>query len=813
MSALAVIAALAPAGPVEAAGRCGDPAQRLWCDTARSADARAGLLLRELTADEKYGLMAGDDFVGVFNPPLPGQHTGTSDGVPRLGIPTVYYSDGPVGPRQGQATPLPAAMALAATFDPGTARIHGGVVGNEAKLKGNDFVLGPTVNIMRTPLGGRTFEGYGEDPFLTSRIGVGWIRGLQAEGVVGNVKHYAANNQEGQVDQPGSNRFFVDAKIDERTLREIYLPHFEAAVREARVGTVMGAYNGVNGQRATENRHLLLDILKGDWRFDGFVLTDYEAQRSTVNAANNGLELELPKEQFYNRPALAAAVATGQIGPEVIDEHVRRILRVYFRYGLFDREAYRNDDAQIDKAAHARATRVIEERAITLLKNRGRLLPVDPARVRSIAVIGPDAADYKSGGGSSNISPFSPPVTPCEGIMRRGRQSGAQVSCAEGARPDEAAAAARGKDLAIVVASDNQTEFADKGCLELQDRCDANDAGDQDGRIRAVAGANPNTVVLLESGGPVLMPWFGDPGVRAVLEAWYPGQEGGTAIARVLFGDVDPGGRLPVSFPRAAGDIPTAGDPAAYPGAGTSVEYKEGVFVGYRHYDERRIAPLLPFGFGLSYTSFRYRDLRVVPSGRGRYRVTMAVGNSGRRRGFAAPQLYLGLPEPSPSVPQPPRALKGFAKLSLAPGRGRRVSFSLDARSLSYFDVAANRFRVAPGCYRVMAGASSRDIRAASTLAVGPAHSARSRLVRLDRGRARVRIALARGRRAVRGATVTVRGPGFARSARTDSKGRATITVRARRAGSARVSSTTCASRLRASVSQRRAVARPRLTG
>ncbi len=713
----ALLAVLLPAGAV-AAGRCGD---HPWCDTSLSADQRAGLLLAQMTLDEKLELMGGDDSTGVLNPPFGQPHTGTSNGIPRLGIPTTYFSDGPVGSRQGKATPLPSAIGLAASFDPALARRHGAVIGNEAKLKGNDFVFAPTVNIMRTPLGGRTFEGYGEDPFLTSRIAVGWLGGLQGEGVVGNVKHYAANNQEGSRTQPGSNRFVVDARVDERTLREIYLPAFEAAVKEADVGTVMAAYNALNGSPATENRHLLLDVLKGDWGFKGFVLTDYEAQRSTVNAANNGLELELPQAQYFRPELLRAAIAARQIGEDVIDEHLRRILRTYFAYGLMDRDAHPNDDALIDKAAHDRETAAIEEGSIVLLRNEGSLLPVDPATVRSIAVIGPDGERYRSGGGSSNISPFTPPTTPCAGLRARGEAAGIAVTCETSPDAGAATAAAKAADLAVVVASDNQTEFIDKACLDLQDRCDGNSAGDQDGRIAAVAAANPRTVVLLETGGPVLTPWWES--VGAVVEAWYPGQEGGTAIARVLFGDADPGGRLPVTFPKRAEDIPTAGDPEAYPGTGTTVTYKEGVLVGYRHYDERGIEPRAPFGHGLSYTSFAYRNLRIRPrDARGTdVTVTADVRNTGTRAGVAVPQLYLGLPDPGAGVAQPPRALKGIAKLTLAPGASQRVEFVLDERSFSYWDVGADDWALAPGCVDVSVGRSSRDLPLSGRLSLGGA--------------------------------------------------------------------------------------------
>ena len=366
-----LIGLLVVAAPASGAGRCG---AHPWCDTDLSPDERAGLLLGELTLDEKIQLMAGDDASTGFNQaePLEDRHTGESNGIPRVDLPDVFYSDGPVGPRQGKATGMPASMALAATWDIDIARRYGAVVGNEVKLKGNDVVHAPTINIMRTPLGGRTFEGYGEDPWLVSRIGVAWTQGAQSEGVVGQHQALRRNNQE-------PDRFVTNAIVDQRTLREIYLPAFEANVKEANVGSVMCAYNRVNGQFACEHRQLLEDILRDEWGFKGYVLTDYGfAQKSTANSANNGLELEMPTGGWYSRTSLTAAVATGQVAPATIDLHVRRILRTMFAYGMFDRDAYRYDDNAIDQQGHGQVAREVEEAALTLMKNDGAL-PLDLA--------------------------------------------------------------------------------------------------------------------------------------------------------------------------------------------------------------------------------------------------------------------------------------------------------------------------------------------------------------------------------------------------------------------------------------------------
>jgi beta-glucosidase len=712
-----LIAMLFAASPAHAAGRCGD---HPWCDTSLSPDARAGLLLDALTQDEKVSLLAGDDLAGGFSGG-PTQHTGTSDGVPRVGLPPVYYSDGPVGPRQGSATALPVPMALAATFDPAMAFAHGSVVGNEVKDKGNDVVFAPTVNIMRTPLGGRTFEAYGEDPFLDAQMAVGWIDGAQSQGVIADVKHFAANNQEGDAgpvanlsapSQPigpppvAGNRMTENSVVDERTLREIYLPQFEAAVKDAHVGTVMCSYNRLNGDYACENPHLLHDILERDWGFKGYVIADYGAAHDTPGNLNGGLDFEPWPGLAYSPEAVDAVLAARLATPQQADDHVRRVLRTLFAYGFFDRSAYKDDDGQIDKTAHAQTAEQIEQSAITLLENRGAL-PLRTAGLRSIAVIGKDANAFITGGGSGDVTPFSF-VTPLQAIRQRAG-SRVRVSYDDGSDASSAAALAKGADVALVFAGDYETEGTDRACLTLE--C-PNTNGDQDSMIEQVAAANPNSVVVLETGGPVLTPWRDK--VAGLVEAWYPGEQGGTAIAHMLFGDADPGGRLPATFPREEGDIPTAGDREKYPGVAENVKYKEGVLVGYRWYDANRIAPAFPFGFGLSYTSFGYGTLRVSGSS-----ASVTVTNTGSRLGVEVPQLYLGLPSPGPGMVQPPKQLKGIEKLSLAPGESRRVTVAITPRDLSYWDTGAGDWSIAPGCYGVMVGRSSRDIVRRATLAVG----------------------------------------------------------------------------------------------
>ncbi|MBI5105214.1 MAG: glycoside hydrolase family 3 C-terminal domain-containing protein [Solirubrobacterales bacterium] len=760
-----------------AAGRCGD---HPWCDTSKSPDERAGLLLQALTRDEKIGLLAGDELTGVSG--REGSHTGTSDGVARVGLPPIYFSDGPVGTRQGKATALPSSMTLAATFDPGLAARHGAIVGDEARNKGNDVVFAPAVNMLRTPRNGRTFEYFGEDPFLSARLAVGWTKGLQGEGVIGNVKHYAVNNQEGVgLNLPGApvnvgtvgSRMTLDARLDERTLREIYLPQFEAAVKEGGVGSVMCAYPRVNGSYACENQHLLEDVLKRDWGFKGFVLTDYGAAKSTINSLNNGLDLDIWPAVAYRPELVQAALATGQVGESAVDEHVRRILRTLFAFGFFDRDAYPDDPSRIDVAAHDAAAAELEQAGTVLLENDGGILPLDAAKVGRLALIGPDAETLRNGGGSSKIDPYKT-TTPRQGI--EGRLGSDKVVFDDGSDAARAAEVARGADVAVVVVGDAMGEGSDKPCMGLN--CGTSDGIDRDALVEAVAAAQPRTVVVLQSGGPVLTPWRDK--VPGLLEAWYPGQNGGTAIARVLFGDAEPGGRLPATFPRAETDEPVDGeDPEAYPGVAERVQYKEGVLIGYRWFDEKALGVAYPFGYGLSYTSFALRDLRLEPGADAT--VSAVVTNTGGRRGTAVPQLYVGMPEPSPQLVQPPRQLKGFTRVTLDPGESRRVRFALDERAFSYWDPRADGWRVAAGCYRVMVGTSSRDLPLQATIGRGASCGGALDLPRDARACSSRRAFAIRLPRGLRAARVTVAGRRV-KVRRAGGRLRATVDLRGTRA-------------------------------
>jgi beta-glucosidase len=463
---LGLVLAGAAAGPAWTAGRCGD---HPWCDTSLSADRRAALLVQALTPDERIGLLAGD--VPAISGAA-GTHTGTESGVPRLGVPPLYLTDGPIGVRQGQATAFPASIALAASFDRGLAAEHGRAIAEEARAKGNDVVYAPTVNILRTPLWGRAFESFGEDPYLTARTGVAWIRAAQRAGVMANVKHFAANNQEGEQgrgDELIGSRYKVDARVDERTLREIYLPHFEAAVKEGHVASVMCAYNKLNGAHACENPTLLTRILRRDWGFQGFVLADYGASKHVGTGLRAGLDFEpFPYVDFDGgenlKPEIvSAAIAAGRASQADVDRAATHLLRELFAFGFFDRAAYPDDESQIDRPAHLRAAEEIAEAGTVLLRNRDRTLPLAAGKLRSLAVIGADADRNVNGGGSSNINPYSF-TSPRSAITTRAG-SGVDVRFDDGTDPARAADAARGADAAVVVVADAAGEGIDKPCL------------------------------------------------------------------------------------------------------------------------------------------------------------------------------------------------------------------------------------------------------------------------------------------------------------------------------------------------------------
>jgi beta-glucosidase len=787
-------------------------------------------LVSQMTLEEKVSLChGGTDF--------------STKAIPRLGIPEYRFTDGPNGVRDQEQIPttyFPTGISMAATWDPELINRVGQALGQETKGMGKSCLLGPAVNIDRTPLGGRTFEYESEDPWLNSRICVGYVEGVQSQGVLSCIKHYAVNSIE-------KERTTVDAQLDERTLREIYLPAFEAAVKEANVGSVMAAYNKVNGQYCAENPHLLKDILKGDWGFKGFVMSDWGAVHSTVPTALNGLDLEMPggSERDFLAAKLLAAVKNGEVPESQLDEMVTRTLTT-----LKGTEQPNIDgDPHVSTQEHQMLARDVAEKAMVLLKNNRGTLPLDE-KIRTLAVIGPNAnVKFGAEGGSGSvitnyeITPLQglhnylgnsvqidyapgadleatpdqvvPPtvfqtasgqpgldasyfpnvdlkgeptlrrvdpnvnfdwdkVSPAESFPREyfsvkwtgfliptesgtydlstksddgskvivdGRQvvdnwgyhgsvsakgyiklekghrypleidyfqgdGGAEVLFAwkklpSGRKPwiDEAVRVAKGADKAIVFVGanhDQDSEGSDKANLSMPD--------DSDELVSAVLKARPDAVIVLINGTPVAMPWVNK--AHSILEAWYPGMEGGNAIADVLFGKANPSGKLPVSFPKRLDDS-SAHALGDYPPKNGVIKYDEGVLVGYRWYDTKKIEPLFPFGYGLSYSSFKMSISQSVVNGT-EVAVTVNVTNTGGRAGATVAELYVS--EPNAKVMRPAKELKAFQKVYLEPGESKSVVLHLNRRSFAYYSPEAHDWVVDGGNYDLLLGNSSRDI-------------------------------------------------------------------------------------------------------
>ena len=655
--------------------------------TQAAAEARARALVSRMTLDEKiaqmHGIRDGDRFRLI-------------PALPRLKIPEFHITNGPAGVSHGSggpqlpATALPSPTALAATWDLKLAHLYGAVGGTEALALGNQLLEGPDVNIIRVPQNGRAFENYSEDPWLTSRIAVADIEGIQSAGALANVKHFLANNQE-------SNRMTINEIIGERELREIELPGFEAAVKEAHVASVMCAYPRINGDYACENIPYLDGILRKEWKFDGFVISDFGATHSTVQSMQAGLDAEFPTGRFYT-DALKKAIEDGKVPQAALDKALIRRYAKMIEFGFFDGG---KRVPALDVLKDGAASRTIAEQGMVLLKNEGSILPLDRAKLKLVGLIGTYAVrPLTGGGGSADVLPLYT-INPDDGIQRMvipgGYQGGSRS--VDGSNLDEAVKLAKASTVAVVMVGSNEGEGSDHP-IDLS-------AADNK-LIEAVAAANPKTVVVLKTGGAVTMPWLDK--VAAVLEAWYPGEEDGNAVARVLFGEVNPSGKLPVTFPVSAQDT-LARDPAAYPGNGKEVTYKEGINVGYRWYQTNGIKPLFPFGYGLSYTTFSYSNLAVsaLPGHKGTL-VTFQVRNTGKVAGTEVAQVYLGFPQIEEGN-EAPRQLKGFEKVSLAPGESKTVRISLNPRTFSYWSTTKHDWAVVPGEYKILVGASSEDIR------------------------------------------------------------------------------------------------------
>jgi len=679
------LAQLLPVGGARAQSPAAQPASQ-----PAAFDARARQVVAQMTLDEKIAQLHGIRDANNYR---------VVPGLPRLGIPALTVANGPagVGPagpgHEGKATALPAPIALAATWDVEAARTHGDAAGGEAVLLGNLLLESPDINIARTPHNGRTFESFGEDPFLSGRLAAAYIQGIQSHPIIANVKHFAGNNQE-------QNRMRVNDVIDERTLRELYLPAFEAAIVEGHSASLMGAYNKVNGAYCCENDVLLNQILKGDWKFTGFVTSDFGAVHSTVPSAKAGLDLEMPTGIYFDQ-ALKAAVTNGEVPVSLLDEKLVRRFGTMMSRGVWDQPPVRGPIPP----EHADIALKLGAEGIVLLKNDGGLLPLKAGALHSLAVIGPFATNAMTGGGgSSHVTPILT-VDPVAGIRKL---VGNDVKITEdaGANAAAAAAAAKAADAAILILGDRQSEGSDHP-IALSDA--------QNALATAVLAANPHTIVVLKSGGPLLMPWADK--APAILEAWYPGEEDGAAVAAVLFGAVNPSGKLPITFPKRDEDLPLQ-TAAQYPGVNNVAQYSEGLLVGYRWYDARKIEPLFAFGHGLSYTTFAYKNLKASPPTQSEMaKVEFDLANTGARAGAEVAQLYVGLPS-LPDVPQPPRQLKGFRRVELDAGETTHMILTLDARALSYWDATTHGWKVAPGAYTVWVGSSSRDLRLTQTFDV-----------------------------------------------------------------------------------------------
>lgn len=666
-------------------------------------------IVSKMTLEEKAGLCSGLDF----------WHT---KGVGRLGIPSVMMADGPHGLRKLAqndldlntsipATCFPTGAALASSWDRNLLTEVGAAIGRECLKEQVSILLGPAANIKRSPLCGRNFEYFSEDPYLSSEIAAAHIEGVQSQGVGTSLKHYAANNQE-------TRRLLTDAVVDERTLREIYLASFEGAVKKSQPWTVMCSYNKINGTYGSENKYTLTDILKEEWGHEGFVVSDWGAVNERADGLAAGLELEMPGSSGEGDKKIIKAVKSGKLDESILDKAVERLLRVIFKAADNLKADY-----QCDMDEHHRLARRAAGECAVLLKNEGNILPL--AKSGRIAVIGAFAKSPRyQGGGSSHVNPVMLENAYDEMIKSAGPD--AEIIYAAGYRLDEdkkifeskpfrsvcdepdhtliqeAAETAAKADVAVIFAGlpdTYESEFFDRRHMRMPEG--------HNKLIEAVAKAQKNTVVVLSNGSPVEMPWIGE--VRAVLEMYLGGQASGGAAADILFGDVNPSGRLAETFPKKLSDNPSY---LNFPGDKTKVEYREGIFVGYRYYDAADVEPLFPFGHGLSYTSFEYTDIKAdkeVVSEDDELQVSVTVKNTGSVAGREVVQLYVS--DTECDVLRPKKELKGFEKIELMPGEEKTVIFRLGKRAFAYYSAEKRDWAAEDGEFRILAGSSSRDIR------------------------------------------------------------------------------------------------------
>ncbi|PWU06544.1 MAG: glycosyl hydrolase [Verrucomicrobia bacterium] len=719
-----------PSSHIQSLARAAGATAPPYKNTALPVDQRIADLLKRMTLEEKATMLSGSGWM-------------ESAPIPRLGIPAIKMADGPLGvrswvgssaltssssnPMRVETTAFPSGIAMAATWDTALAQREGQAIAQEVKALGRDMILGPTVNINRVPPWGRNFEGYGEDPYLAAQMAVAYVRGVQGEGVIPSVKHFAVNNQEFE-------RHRVDVKIDERTLHEIYFPAFKAAVQQADAWSVMSCYNKVNGEHCAENAYLLTDVLKKEFGFKGFVVSDWASTYSTAPTVNAGMDLEMPggppakamlarpqaQEQgssgtWLTADKVLAEVKAGHITESTLDDNVGRILRVIIISGLM--ESPHTQLGVVDTPEQQKTARDGATEGIVLLKNEGALLPLDPNRIHSIAVIGPNALVARTGGGGSSKVQPKYAISPLDGIRKRAANK-IQVTSAlgvgmEGENPAEDTPEARARDLkeaidaaakaevALVVVGryyKNEGEGFDVKTMDLP-------AG-QDELIAAIEKANPHTIVVLNTGDPVTMTKWLD-STPALLDMWYGGQEGGNALAATLFGDANPSGKLPVTLPKKFEDSPGAKN---YPGENLVVHYDEGIYVGYRYFDTKNVEPQFPFGFGLSYTTFEYSDLKVTRgTNKSPGEVSVTIRNTGKREGAEVAQLYVH--DGHSKIDRPAHELKGFRRVELKPGESQTIEFDLDHSAFEYWNPATKQWTLDPGTFEIQVGASSRDIR------------------------------------------------------------------------------------------------------
>jgi len=729
--ALATAFVLAPLALAQFPGMQ-QPKHYAWSDATLSADARADMVVKELTLDEKISLLHGQGMPFFSNAPTESNGgAGYSNAIPRLGIPAIQMADSAYGVTRGAAagrysTALPNDLGAASSWDPQAAYEYGDLIGRELRQQGYSMTLGGGVNLPREPRNGRTFEYQGEDPLLAGTLAGNFAKGVQSQHIIGDLKHYAINDQE-------TGRNAVNANIDKRSMRETDLRAFEIALGISDAGGVMCSYNRVNGDFACENSYLLTDVLKKAFHFKGFVLSDWGGTHSAAKASHAGLDQEQPGKTFFG-DELKKAVESGEVSQDEINDHVHRIIRTIFATGLFDHPVVK----QTPDVERGFATALsIAEKSIVLLKNEHAVLPLGAA-TKTVALIGGHAdVGVITGGGSaqvdapggSAVAPPAPGKNPMEAFMRpqwlpssplkalAARLPAAKVSYNSGDDLAAAAAAAKAADVAIVFVYQWESEGMDLPTLALSDA--------QNKLVEAVAAANPKTIVVLETGSPATMPWVDK--VAGVVEAWYPGIRGAQALANILTGEVNPSGKLAITFPKSDADLPhpTIVQPPADSqmnfGAGGDISsimarmakgmpafqttYDEKLEVGYKWYDAQKKAVLFPFGFGLSYTTYAYSGL-TVKSGDG-LSVSFTVKNTGKKAGTEIAQVYTSLPN---QAGEPPKRLIGWARVELAPGESKEVSIPVDRDRLTIYDEATDSWKLVPGAYNVMAGGSSQSL-------------------------------------------------------------------------------------------------------